>query len=296
MAEFLLAAVILVAMVRISGFEPNDLEGVSFKYFSASVGLGVLTIWLRALNYRLIGASYSEARSQKEWLDVAWRHQIAFSLVPSGFGDLGFPFIAKRHAKVPPARALLVIATARVRDLLCLAALAFLGLALSSDWPVLASAFGVALLLGTYQADVLAIPINAAFTRCGISWFKSIAITDNGRNHFRAPLTLCTFACWSSATAGLWFGYRAAGVSLDAGEALLMLCALNAAGLVAITIGGLGIAEIGSAAVLAWLGFSVDDAVRLSLVARPLMLISLLLACIVWWAIRSVDEKVRVGP
>ena len=63
----------------------------------------------------------------------------------------------------------------------------------------------------------------------------------------------------------------------------VMLAGLNAIGMVAISVGGLGIAEVGSAGILAVLGTPLDQAAHLSLIARPVLLFSMLSACVVLW-------------
>lgn len=292
-AGAVLAGVLLFVLARISGFGLSDLQGLSYRFALFSVAFSMLTLWLRALNYRLIAGDVV-AGTIGNWLDTGLRHQALFTLIPSGLGDLGFPFLAWRHAGVEPARGFAIIGMARLRDLLVLGALAALGLVLSERSVGLASLAILLLYVAAYKAEDLAAPLGALLTRVGINRFRGCGMAQSPNFKARIQRTLCSTAIWLSATAALWCAYRTVGVPLNASEAMLLLAGLNLVGVVAITVGGLGIAEVGSAAVLVWVGFNLDEAVRLSLVARPVLLCSVLISCLLWWVLRLNGSRLDV--
>ena len=68
--------------------------------------------------------------------------------------------------------------------------------------------------------------------------------------------------------------FAATGHPLSIQQTILMLAALNASGAIAISIGGIGVAEAGAAGMLMLFGETAATAAAVALVARPLLFLS----------------------
>ncbi|WP_299191559.1 lysylphosphatidylglycerol synthase transmembrane domain-containing protein [uncultured Litoreibacter sp.] len=277
-------AVILVAILaKFADLRWADFARVSPHYVALSVLFSMLTLALRALNYRVI-AALPEPRPLGAWIDLSLRHQFLFTAVPSGLGDIGFPVLAKRFVGTDIAKGAGIIGMARLRDLLVLPGLGCLGLAVGGHMTPLIGVLGAALIGGGLMAEQLVAPLRALLRRFGLS-----GPNLSGPTAFQAQLhrTTLTLASWGAAGAALWCAYAAAGATFPVGDVFIMLAGLNLIGVLAISVGGLGVAEAGSTGVLAFLGYTLEKAAQLSLVARPILLVSVLLSCVLWWGIRK---------
>ena len=280
------AIALILILARIGGSKLSDFSDVSYAMVASSVLFLMFTLVLRAFNFRTI-AKQAEPKPIRNWIAVTVRHQFLFSLFPSGLGDIGFPVLARRHVGISISEGTAVIATVRARDLCVLCAMGAMGLAATNYLPWLFAPIGISALAACLVAERLIAPIAALFRRLGRGHFvpAESALVSNRDQLARTALSI---ASWITAAIALWFAYASAGVILGPPSVCVLIAGLNFVGLIAISIGGLGVAEVGSAGILAFLGFSVDMAARLSLVARPLVLFSVLVACSLLWVILKV--------
>jgi uncharacterized membrane protein YbhN (UPF0104 family) len=103
-------------------------------------------------------------------------------------------------------------------------------------------------------------------TRCA-------AIPANANRERLTKLWL-VIAIWTCSAFSVASAFAAVGRPLSPAETVLLLAALNASGAVAFTIGGIGVAEVGAAGMLILLGDSPETAAAVTLIARPLLLLS----------------------
>ena len=69
-------------------------------------------------------------------------------------------------------------------------------------------------------------------------------------------------------------GFAAAGHPLTVFEGWVVIAGLNVAGMLAVSVAGLGVAEAGAAGMLALLGMPLAEAAAVAVIARPLLLLS----------------------
>lgn len=285
------SAILLLILWRASSFDVRTFETVSLAHAALATFTGLVTIYLRSLNYRLI-AKPEAVISVRRWLDVGVRHQLLFTLVPSGFGDVSFPLLAKKHAGAPYPMAVAVIALARLRDLFVLGALATIGLALVGHMRSLSIFAVIALLLAGYHVEYMIEPLTRLLGKFGYlkAWKEgSQAIISPAVQ--RGRRMGMSIAVWLMASISVWLAYRSANVYLSIGETFCLVAALNIAGLISITVGGLGVSETGSTAALLLFGMQLDEAIRISLTARPILLLSVLCACLTGWLIICLSRR-----
>jgi len=296
-----IAVVLLFALVRISGIGIADLGNIVPGYVVLGLGFSLLTLTCRAANYRLLAHQQNPAPFNT-WLKLAAKHQFLFSVVPSGLGDAGFPVLAKQHVALSLQDGVRVILLARARDALILLALAAIGASVQRHLPISFLLAGVAFVLFAFLAEPLISlafrilrPISGKFSHMLAAGFP-----DPGWKT-RVVRTVSTLASWLSAACAIAAAFASAGATLHPGDVLILMAGLNVVGLLAISIGGLGIAEAGSAGILALLGYPLEQATQMSLLARPVLLISVLGACIVLglsvrvWTSLVARSKTRQG-
>jgi uncharacterized membrane protein YbhN (UPF0104 family) len=286
-----LAAVLLFALGKVAGVSLADLRAVSPQHVLMALLFAMLTVFLRAANYRAIGGAAPAADTRpglSAWLHLSLRHQFLFTAIPSGLGDLGFPVLARRHVGLRLAEGAAVIAVARLRDICVLLSLGGLSLAVLGHLPLIFAASAVCLGLAGLFAEHMVAVVRRLGQSFGVALFRDVAVSAQTVPRQLGRMAL-SCASWASAVAALWAAFAAAGHSLALAEAVLLLVALNLIGVVSISVGGLGVAEAGSAGVLVWLGLPLDTAVALSLVARPLLLGAVLGACVAWWMVLHVQ-------
>ena len=114
--------------------------------------LGVLA--LRGLTYRSL-CTRAPARSAglPRWIALAARHQLVFTLAPSGAGDLAFPLLAARFTGLGKGAGVGLIAGARLRDVCVLSGLGVLGLAGAGVVPGWAGLLALPAAVGLYQGE-----------------------------------------------------------------------------------------------------------------------------------------------
>lgn len=279
-----LAALLMVLLARFADLNWTDFAAISPGYVMAAIAACMLTVALRALNYRVIAAQ-PKPKPLRAWIDLSLRHQFLFTAVPSGLGDIGFPVLAKRYVGTDIAQGAAIIGMARLRDLFLLPALGAVGLVATQIAPPAFLLLAAALGAGGVFAEQMAAPLGRLLRRLNISK----APPNSGKIALKTQLirTGCTLASWLTAGLALYCAYRAAGFTMAAPQVFVMLAGLNLIGVLAISVGGLGVAEAGSTGVLILLGLPAQEAAQLSLVARPVLLLSILSACILWWGLRQ---------
>ena len=280
------AALVLVGVLAVySGFRVEDWRNIDPAFAALAVLASIGTVACRGFGYALYAPDNTIARGR--WLDVGAQHQALFSLVPSGLGDLGFPVLANRHAGVSIATGAGIIGLARLRDILVLGAmfLAAMPFAAVGPWATLLPAAILLILALALE------PALAALTGYVPKLAERLRAHSAPALWLRSKRTALAAASWLAASAAVWCAFRAAGSVLAPAEAVLLIGGLNAAGILAFTVGGLGIAELGAAAVLIWLGVTAEDATRTALTARPLLLCSVVLASALIMLFRRVSSR-----
>ncbi len=286
---------------------------VSFVDFEKLVGWGEILepMWLapalaffltnlglRGVRLCVMGRSTSESVPCAAWIRLAARHQVLFSFLPSGLGDLGFPALARRTTAISSAAGTRLIGVYRLQDIWALVVLLTIG-ALGT---VLPFSIGIPSILGGLFIAVAALIWSDALTvRLGRSVLSmedrfpsrirqfvrerlSTFISDLDQEfqqstsmRDRLVTAVLTLASWSLAAASLWSLFRMTGFSFDIQQIVLIVGWLNLAGAFAtFTFGGLGVAETALAAILIFLGIEPNLAIPVSLIVRPAALVNVM--------------------
>ncbi len=276
------AVTLIMLLIQLSGVELSRFQQVSPRHIALTLLFSILTLLLRAANFRLIAGSDAHS-SFGNWMSLTASHQVLFSAVPSGLGDLSFPHLARAKPGLPLLAAARLIALSRARDALSLLALAAFGLALEGRMPPWCALFsGIFLALSLQLEPLIArllrvLPQN---TRLATRLSQTVAPESLAPGwHCRITRSFGSLAIWLSAAAAVGASFAAAATVLAPGDVFVMIAGLNVVGLLAVSIAGLGIAEAGAAAILIWLGWSPDGAATAALIGRPLLLVCVLLAC-----------------
>lgn len=219
------------------------------------------------------------------WFRLAARHQLLFSLTPTAAGDIGFPYLANRIADLPAPHGVRLIAQYRLRDFTVLSLIGIAGFVSVGFDPILGTG---ALLAGGlllwFIDDATILFLNIASKIIPENRFSRFLRNSrpNCRSGFaeRVQRTFLSVAAWTTAAFALSLAFRAASFPLTASETLLMLVALNAMGAIAFSVAGLGFSEAGMAGALIAAGVEPAEAAAIALVARPLMLVSLVIGCL----------------
>jgi uncharacterized membrane protein YbhN (UPF0104 family) len=283
-AAALASATLLGAVFWVSGFAIPDVSRIAPAWAAATLAAYmVLTIGRATLLLALAPAGRRAGFAA--WVRLAARHQILFSLLPTGAGDVGFVPLAQRVAGIPPADAIRILAQYRLRDALVLGLLGVAGLAFSGLAPIFGIVVlmlgGAALWFADDIAGLLLGVVGAALPGARAAAFLKSAVPA-GRSTPRQRLerTGLAVGCWATSALALHLGFAAAGAPLGFDETLLMLVALNAAGAIAISVAGFGVAEAGVSGALIALGRAPADAAATALVVRPLLLLVIVGACV----------------
>jgi uncharacterized protein (TIRG00374 family) len=291
-------------------------ETLSPEMFVAASAMFFANLAIRAVRLILLSSDRGSFAGFLPWLRLSVVHQAAFMVLPSGFGDLGFPMLAKRIVGVAGTRAARTVLIYRLQDAWVLLMIGILGVTLMSvqidRQPVLVVA--IVLLTGAglvWSADLArwaAIAIarmlsclvlvlkNQRFARIyqSLTDFAESVAQPIATRH-RLLTALAAVGCWSAAAASAWVIFDMIGTGLEPVEILVIVAGLNLAGAFAsFTIAGFGISEGGLAGALLLLGYGAAEAVAIALVARPLLLINALFVCgVVECAVRLVRWRTR---
>jgi uncharacterized membrane protein YbhN (UPF0104 family) len=255
----------------LSRADPSWLLGVAAAYLLVVIGRGFS---LRAL------APEDQRGRMLQWLQLAGRHQVLFSTIPAGIGDAGFPILAKQIVGIELPVAVRIIAQFRFRDILFVSTMGMFGLVLlgfPGIYGLLSFALAIPLL---WFSDDIAVAllklVRSVAPKIRILAFLQQA-TDHPRPQARDRCIRTAFAMsvWTAAVAAVISAFRAIGVHLTIGEALLFIAAVNIAGAMSLSIAGLGVSEVGAAAALVTGGMPLQQATSLALVVRPTLMLTI---------------------
>lgn len=271
---------LLFLVVDPAHFDLSRLQPNFLPYVVVSYGFCVV---FRAASLRALAPVESRGRWPR-WLRLATRHQVVFSLAPSGIGDIGFPLFARRYTEVATPDALRMIAGFRLRDAIIILYAVVIAYGLQRSQPLIGVLGFAALLITLYRTDVVLrfLIRGAAMSmpwRNLSAYLKTCVPAEEISCNARRERMYWPVLTWMSATAAVWSGFAAVGWPVSVGETLMILAVLNLIGALALSIAGLGVAEAGVAAALLGMGAEPLDAVAIALMVRPLLLVSMLTAC-----------------
>lgn len=277
---------LFAALVWVALRSGIDLSKIDLRWAVGCIAVYLVMLCLRALNFKLISGRWEERGTFSRWCRLAALHQLIFIVAPSGSGDLTYPALAKRFVGADLSNATGTIVLSRVRDLftvLGLGALGFLGAGIQPVLAVLIALIAFASLIFTEVAiRFLARGVGSVLAKRPAAQEKLNKLLDAAavQDDHKALRNLITLAIWLCAGAGVWFGFAAAGQMLSIYECWIIVLFLNVVGALAISIAGLGFAEAGAAGALMLLGASGVEAAAVAVVARPTMLVALIIAAL----------------
>lgn len=278
----LVSITLLAALLIASNFTFPDPSNFKPKWLGVMLAAHILMVCFRGLLFLTL--STAELTSEpSHWIRLAARHQTVFSVLPSGTGDLTFPMMAKRFVPLGPSEALRMIILFRQRDLIVLAAIALAGLSLLEGHIILAGItfFGGGIALW-FSDDVFRLGAKGleSFIPEGrlSDWISGFAVNHKAPLCRRAAAWLFSLLIWIASIVAVLSSFAAAGQSISIGAALLFLAFVNLAGVIAISVAGLGVSETGAATALMLIGRSIEHATATALVVRPALLFSVLVS------------------
>lgn len=275
----LVSAALLGLLFLVGKFRLPDLSRANLFWLLAVAAAYLLVVVGRGLSLRAL-APKDQRRPLLQWLQLAGRHQVLFSTIPAGLGDAGFPILAKQIADIELPVAVRIIAQFRFRDILFVSTMGIFGLVLMGLPGIYGLlSFALALPLLWFSDDIantLLKLVRSLLRKGGVLDFLQQA-TDHPRPQIRDRLQRTAFALWvwTAAVAAVVSAFRALGFHLTIGEALLFIAAVNIAGAVSLSIGGLGVSEAGAAAALVAGGMPLQQATSLALVVRPTLMLTI---------------------
>lgn len=261
---------LLVLVLWLAGFGNVDLSAIRPLYLVPTLTAYLLVLVLRGAIFRNL-ARHAAPKSLGWWVLLAARHQFVFIVSPSGTGDIAFPVLAERMVGLGKGAGTKVIAETRIRDIAVVLGLGCIGLALTGHAPVWVGLGAVLAAAGVIWSDASIQLFGALLSklrpkRAAFAPRTKVSVPN------RLIAALLSLTLWLVATGGIMGGFAAAGAPLSAAEALVMLAGLNVAGAFAMSVAGLGVAEVGAAGVLTFLGVPLSAAAGIALVARPILL------------------------
>lgn len=298
--KFLVAALVSGAIVTIllffARFRLPDLSNAKPAWLIALMAAFVVQTAMRG---NLLRAFAEPALRGPRWcwVQLAARHQAIFALLPMGVGDAGFPYFANRMVNMPTIPAVRLLLQLRIRDMFIVFSMAAIGLAVIHVSPQVGFLVATLVFPALWFADRLA--VVAMKTAARIIPTQGLAALMHEIADIR-PLTPADRAVYTLLSLGIWFcsvaavvsAFNMVGVPMGLAQAVLFIAAVNIAGLMKVSIAGLGVAEAGATAALVATGKSLEHAASLALVVRPAMLLAMLSACAVidlafsFWSVR----------
>lgn len=262
-------------------------------FFSANV-------LVRAGRLRLLAGPAAAGARRSSWVLLSARHQLVFTLLPSGLGDTGYPVLAGRLVGSDVATAIRVILTYRSQDLFALGLVGAAGLALHSmdlglSRPAALLLLGASGVLLYGSADLVQaaarLALRALSRACagrGVpdrieAFLVTLAGTVRPPSRFGGRFAAAVLAVlsWALAAAAVWCAFAMTGTALDAGATMIVIAGLNLVGMfAAFTVGGLGFGEGGLAVLLLALGFAAQPAIAIALLVRPSILAMAVSSCL----------------
>lgn len=276
-AAALVSAASLGLVVFWAKFRLPDLSKANPFWLAAVLLSQLILILARASTFRALASTGSRVRIL-QWIRLAARHQLVFSVIPGGIGDAGFPYLAKRIVGMETSAALKMVAQIRLRDAICVAIVAFAALMFIGLRPAFGFA-GIALALpALWFADELAAAILRIMARIAPGIRLTQLLREASKHEAigmgrRAIRTISAMLVWVAAIVSIMAIFRAIGISLSLANSLLFVTALNAARAISLSIAGLGVSEAGAAAALVASGATLQRASSLALITRPALLV-----------------------
>lgn len=275
----LVSAALLTALALLADLSLPDIENFNARWIAFMLAAHLAMVCCRGLLMRAL-ANEQDHNGAAQWIRLAARHQAIFSVLPSGVGDLSFPLLAKRFVSLEAGKAMRVIILIRQRDVIVLATISMAGAALLLDNLLLALTSGivgaVALWFAGETAELAARVLGLVFRKGKLAnWVRGFAIGQGGSCRGRATGWLLTAQAWTASTLAVLCAFAAIGEPLTIGGALLFIALVNLAGLVAVSVAGLGVSEAGAAGALVLVGRSSERAAATALIIRPTLMVSL---------------------
>lgn len=279
--KLVIAALVSAALLGLvffwARFRLPDLSKADPVWLAGVVLSQVVLILARASTFRALVSTRSRVR-MLQWIRLAARHQLVFSVIPGGIGDAGFPYLAKRIVGMETSAALKVVAQIRLRDAICVAIIAFAALTFLGLPPAFGFAGTALALPALWFADELAAAILRIMARIAPGARLTQILREASKHdaigvRCRVIRTVSAIVVWVAAIASIMAIFRAIGIPLSFANSLLFVTALNAARAMSISIAGLGISEAGATAALVASGSTLQDASSLAIVTRPALLV-----------------------
>ena len=296
-ASLIASAVLLWLLAR-------NLDGAAFAgnwsriapgYALLAVALYLGNLIVRSLRLRRLGAASGAGPAWPPWIRLAALHQLLFSVLPSGLADIGFPVLASRVTGCNPSVGARLLFTYRIQDLWALAMFGGVGLVFRvADWAVDPVVLGFGLMTAAacliwsndltraLGAGVLAVVEHGPGQRIAARSLRRLAEELRRPASWRLRLhgAWATLAGWALAAASLWSLFMMIELRLGVAEVLLIIAGMNLVGTVAaFTVAGLGVSEVGLAAILLALGFGAPEALVVALIVRPAALGRVVISC-----------------
>lgn len=283
-AALIVSGAMLLMLIKLADLDWRDFSKINVADFALVVVFHVLALVSRGWLMSQLSQESGEGSGRiLAWVHLAARHQFIFTVLPTGLGDLLFPALAKRLVGRSAAEAFSVIAQVRSRDLIVLVTLALGGGLLVAGKFWAASAVAALALTALFCADKL-FRLSLRLVRKPLPDGKlarileTVALPGPLQPLTRLRLTVASILIWAFATCSVVAAFETIGEPVSAGVAMLFLAGINFFGALAISIGGLGVSETGGAAALMLADRSLKNASALSLLTRPLLLVSMLSA------------------
>ena len=297
------AALALVSMVVDWSLVRSHLTGVRVPFLLAAVLSFLCLLLTRALRLRRMLSDELGALPLDACLRVTSLHQLAFALLPSGLGDVTFPALVRRFLGGSLSRSAPALVLMRTQDLVVLTVFAVTGF----GGAVVASGIGVPAMLGAaalgglllYGSDrfIHALVVALHWVLRQLHWSAEIRlqrlvrsietarawVTSLGEPSLRLSLSFWCATSWCLSTLTLWLLFQAYCAPVSLPEALFLIAGLNVVGAIAIvSVGKLGVSELGLASLLVLLGADFEEAGALALSVRPsALLIAILVPLLV---------------
>lgn len=274
----LASAVLLSIIIAFAHVRLPDFSNAEPAWLIAVLAAHLLMVTTRGIAFRALMPRSARSGVLK-WVHLAARHQLVFSVFPGGIGDAGFPYFAKRIAGLDLHDAVRTIAQFRMRDLIFVALMGLSGLILIGQ----PSAYSLLLVALAVPVLWFSDDITVGILRVGMKLMPHSGLVDflrQATDHERPSMsdralrTILAMIIWSASVTAVMSAFRAIGTPIHLTEALVFIAAVNFAGALSLSIAGLGPSEAGAAAALVASGRSVQRASSLALVARPLLLLS----------------------
>lgn len=279
-----ISILLLAVLLWVADFSAIDLSQVRPLYIVLCVALYIPMLCLRALNFQILASADNSGASFGPWAKLAARHQLVFLAAPSGSGDLAFPLIAKKSTGVDTATSTGIIVISRMRDICAILGLGLSGLIGADIVPTILAipaAIAFIALIWVERVGQMLLYLAERFLNLKVNpdgWINTLAGVADASAKERLKRSGVTIAIWISAGAAAQAGFLAAGYPMSTYESWILIAGLNIAGALAVSVAGLGIAEVGAAGVLMLLGETATEAAAIAVIARPSLLISLVLA------------------